>query len=349
MIRGKRKQISLCENKAAAQRMLADKKAELKTRTKFGDTSFKSFLDRYMSWATANKAGETVRRDKISLDYLQEFRPIEEMSEITPAVLDEFKAWLKNRTEEKRKTIGKNKHVRGFLGPHGINRTLQSLKMIMRKAEAWEVVKPQNWKLVSRFKTPRGRVEFFTPEEITAMLERLRKTAAKLPADRRPPWETIILLGCRAGLRRGEIQNLMWRDIDFEKGILSVTPKKDWTPKDYECRDIPMSDDLKAHLLTLPHRGEYVIYDGYGDRLNIDSITTYIRAKVIDKTKIDGVKLKGNVHKLRHTFASHLVQAGVDLYTVSKLLGHSSIKTTEIYAHLSPVTLAGAVAKLPKV
>ncbi|MBR2082986.1 MAG: tyrosine-type recombinase/integrase [Elusimicrobiaceae bacterium] len=51
---------------------------------------------------------------------------------------------------------------------------------------------------------------------------------------------------------------------------------------------------------------------------------------------------------MRHTFASHLVQAGVDLYRVSKLLGHRSIKMTEIYAHLAPADLHSAVEKLPK-
>lgn len=58
---------------------------------------------------------------------------------------------------------------------------------------------------------------------------------------------------------------------------------------------------------------------------------------------------KCGLHKLRHTFASHLVQNGVDLYRVSKLLGHSSIKMTEIYAHLAPADLKSAVTKLPKI
>ncbi|MBR2081500.1 MAG: tyrosine-type recombinase/integrase [Elusimicrobiaceae bacterium] len=54
------------------------------------------------------------------------------------------------------------------------------------------------------------------------------------------------------------------------------------------------------------------------------------------------------LHKLRHTFASQLVQNGVELYTVSKLLGHSSIQMTEIDAHLTPRTLHKAVMNLPK-
>jgi site-specific recombinase XerD len=62
-----------------------------------------------------------------------------------------------------------------------------------------------------------------------------------------------------------------------------------------------------------------------------------------------GLETKGTLHTLRHTFASHLVQAGVDLYSVSKLLGHSSIKMTEIYAHLAPKTLQEVIKRLPKI
>ena len=124
----------------------------------------------------------------------------------------------------------------------------------------------------------------------------------------------------------------------------ALTQLTGWTPKTNECRDIPLSADLLSYLLVLPHSDKCnrVLYDYYGDPLTLDGIVT----KYLKFIKSTG--LKGSLHKLRHTFASHLVQAGVDLYTVSKLLGHSSIKTTEIYAHLSPVTLASAVEKLPE-
>lgn len=344
MINGKRKQYALAENKAASQRMLADIKANRKELTKYGGITWTAFKQKFFEWDTANKKKQTIARDKISVEYLEEFTKINELADITPMLLEDFKTWLINRTEKIRPK-GRKKYAkkRGVLGPHGVNRTLNAIKAMMRKAEDWDFIGQQKWRTVKNIKTAKGRVKFFTPEEVHILLEHTKMIDLDRPINKRPPWETVTYLGARAGLRRAEIHNLTWADVDFRRGILSVTPKKDWTPKDYECRDIPMPDDLKAHLQHLPKRGPYVIYDRYGERLSLGSYTAYYGREV----KKCG--LSGNCHTLRHTYASHLVQNGVDLYTVSKLLGHSSIKTTEIYAHLSPITFADAIKKLPRV
>ena len=71
-----------------------------------------------------------------------------------------------------------------------------------------------------------------------------------------------------------------------------------------------------------------------------------LRDKLIQIAKQAGIDDLTRVHTLRHTFASHLVMKGVDLPTVMKLMGHSDIQTTMIYAHLAPDHLAGAVNKL---
>lgn len=344
MINGKRKQYALVENKAASQRMLAEIKADQKELSKYGDVTWGSFKDKFFAWGQANKKAQTVSRDKISIEYLEEFTHITALSDITPALLEDFQTWLINRTE-KIKPKGKKKHARsrGVLGPHGVNRTIGSIKAMMRKAEDWDMIGQQKWRTVKKIKTPKGRIKFFSPEEVSILIEHTKMLGLERPINKRPPWLTITLLGARAGLRRAEIHNLTWDDIDFRRDILSVTPKKDWNPKDYECRDIPLAADLRAHLQHLPKRGQYVIYDKYGDRMGIGSYTAYY------KRIVNACSLRGSLHTLRHTFASHLVQNGVDLYTVSKLLGHSSIKTTEIYAHLSPITFSDAIKKLPKV
>jgi len=71
-----------------------------------------------------------------------------------------------------------------------------------------------------------------------------------------------------------------------------------------------------------------------------------LRVKLIEIAKKAGIDNFTQIHALRHTFASHLVMKGVDLPTVQKLMGHSDIQITMIYAHLAPNHLADAVDKL---
>ena len=75
-------------------------------------------------------------------------------------------------------------------------------------------------------------------------------------------------------------------------------------------------------------------------------IRVKLREKLIQIAAKAGIENLTKLHTLRHTFASHLVISGVDLPTVKKLMGHSDIQTTMVYAHLAPDHLADAVDKL---
>jgi integrase len=331
-----------------ALKKLDEWRAQRKTIKGEGITWF-TFKAKYLEWAYANKSKNTAYRDKLSMEYLEEFCAgkkilLKFITDVSPRLLDDFKTYMKLKSDGGVTHNWSRKKERGVMGNEGINRTLQSLKVIMRKAADWDYISDNiKWNKIKKFRTPRGRVEFFTTEEVFLLLKQAGKLA-KANKNKYSAWTTVILLGARAGLRRGEIQNLKWEDINFETNILSVTPKSDWHPKDFECRDIPMSADLREHLLKMPRRGDYVIYDRYGYRFSINCLTTYFSAKIVNR-----VGLKGNIHKLRHTFASHLVQNRVSLYEVRDLLGHSSITTTEIYAHLSKNSLHSAISMLPEI
>lgn len=313
--RGIRYRKGLDTNKSLALEKLKAWKKDLKNQ-KFTPTNFSSFVRRYLDYGNTTKNKQTVYRDTLALKYLTEFRKIKDITDITPLLLDEFKSYLLQ--------IGKK--------ANNINRILTSIKAMMHKAEVWELVSPKKWEICKEIKTTKGRILFYSPDEV-------KKLLSSAPEN----WQLVILLGCRAGLRRGEIVNLSWNDIDLSKKLITIQPKSNWHPKDYECRDIPIDNLLFKALNKIENKKGSVIQTKYNKDFTLGGISHYFIEKVLKK-----VGLRGSLHTLRHTFASHLVQNGVDLYTVSKLLGHSSIKTTEIYAHLSPNTYQKAISNLPK-
>lgn len=317
VVGGKRRRVSLKtkDNKVAILR--ASKFADDKQAEREGKTSLGAFLARLEDYTKATRKQGTQYLYKLAWRDLLEWRSFKFLDEITPAVLDEYAVHAKAR-------------IKGNSAA-GLNRSIRALKTSMRQAEFWELLHPQNWRKVSKFKESKGRVEYHTPEEIKQILSVFNKA-----------WQLVVLLGCRAGLRRGEIANLKWADVDFKNNQLYIAPNK--TEKH---RYIPIAEDLRKALESAykaRKREVYVVNVGdTATRNNNDYLSAYYRKATAD------LPFNCFLHKLRHTFASHLVQAGIDLYRVKNLMGHSTIQMTEIYAHLAPTDLKSAIKALPKI
>ena len=141
---------------------------------------------------------------------------------------------------------------------------------------------------------------------------------------------------------RGELFGLQWGDVDLRSRTVSVRGSGSKTA---QSRSIPLSNeavdvlrewkrqqrDKSGHVFTGRTGGAF--YD-----------VKKAWAKVLTDASIENFRW----HDLRHHFASTLVMGGVDLYTVSQLLGHSSIEITRRYAHLAPQHLADAIAVLDR-
>ena len=149
------------------------------------------------------------------------------------------------------------------------------------------------------------------------------------------PLYGVFLFGCHAGLRRGEMTALERGDI--RDGVLEVTnkPELGFTLKDYEARRVPIESELSDFIGKLPRSGP-AFPTPRGCRWNGDNLTALWRATMRE------LKLPPNrsgkwgitLHELRHTYASIQVQEkGVDIFTLMRRLGHSSITTTQIYFH----------------
>jgi integrase len=150
----------------------------------------------------------------------------------------------------------------------------------------------------------------------------------------------LTLLALNTGLRRGELFNLEWWDIDIARASLAVRGEG---AKSAQTRHVPLNDEaarvLRDWQKSTGAASGLVFPSRDGQRLNnIKTAWTSLMARA-------GIS-EFRFHDLRHTFASHLVMAGVDLNTVRELLGHGDIKMTLRYAHLAPGHKAEAVAKL---
>lgn len=146
----------------------------------------------------------------------------------------------------------------------------------------------------------------------------------------------------RKSCQRDELAHLVWADIDFVREIVAVQAKDGWHPKDYEVRHVPMTERLAQVLKARPKGDSPYVFHTQNGGVHSGNILTRDFRKLTRDCGIMGA----SIHTLRHTFASHLVMNGADLYTIQKPLGHSSIKTTEIYAHLAPDYLKAAMSRL---
>lgn len=155
-------------------------------------------------------------------------------------------------------------------------------------------------------------------------------------------WQALILVTVRTGMRFCEVTALEWEDIDLQKGQLcvrrAVVRGKVGTPKNGRIRYIPLTKDAVQALCDLQtHKG-----------LVFPSVSGgFIHASIADRKIKDACHQAGiksiSWHKLRHTFASHLVSRGASLKAVQDLLGHQTADMTQRYAHLAPEALQSTI------
>lgn len=320
-IGGKRIRRPLSTDKVVAQERLGDLMKD-RDATRYGhadrNVKWPDFKAKYLAYCVGSKAAGTATRDRMALGSLERFEMPKKLSDITPELLERWKA--------ARRAQGR--------GNATINRDMKAVKAMMRRAVLWGYLRAWDGASVARLKETRGRLLFYTLEELQRLLGVCGTRFSGFY-----DWTTICLLGARAGLRRSEIYWLAWQDVDLDRRIVSVVPNAEWQPKTGEQRHVPIPPELVRHLAKVKRRTEWVI----GERPSLAVMSAFFQ-KISRKAK-----LAGNIHTLRHTYASHLVQAGVDLYVVSKLLGHTDPKQTVIYAHLAPNNLDAAVVRLPDI
>ena len=208
------------------------------------------------------------------------------------------------------------------------NRILILLRYAFNLADKWGIagVRVNPTKDVPLFEDHAGKKErYLSKEEAQRIFEAVRRSE-------NPVLQHIVPMLILTGARKREVLDARWEDFDFERRHWRIHTTKLGKP-----RFVPMSDGVVSLLESLPRFDcEWVFANPKTLKPYVSIFCSWNTART--KAGLADVR----IHDLRHSYASFLVNAGRSLYEVQRLLGHTQIKTTQRYAHLSHDTLLDA-------
>jgi integrase/recombinase XerD len=141
--------------------------------------------------------------------------------------------------------------------------------------------------------------------------------------------KTMLMTLYGTGMRIGELLNLKIKDVDSKQGVINIL-----SGKGRKDREVPLTSLLLKQLRRYykTYRPKIYIFEGqYGGQYSAVSFHQVIK----EACKKAGVKKNVSAHTFRHSYATHMLEMGIDLRYIQTLLGHKSTKTTEIYTHVS--------------
>lgn len=223
--------------------------------------------------------------------------------------------------------------------PRSIQYALATVRQVYNVAKNLDIFKGDNpVKKIKMPKTDNRRTRFLSEDDAQQLLDILKDKSHQL--------YVVSLISLYSGLRAGEIINLEWKDLNFAEDMILVRDAKNGLSRHafmtkqvkWELAELRKQADPEQKPVFSAQRGKKL---AEVSRLFNDAVS-----ELGLNVGIDDRRQKIVFHSLRHTFASWLVQKGTPLYTVAKLMGHSTLAMTERYAHLAPDNLKAAVAAL---
>lgn len=311
-----------------AERKVAEKRAAI--------TYAEFFKKTYLPHAKAHKKPDTWEsEERLFRLWISPVIGHFPFSKVAPFHLDKIKA---NMRAGRRANTSPQKSKPRPLSPKTINDALAVVRQVWNFARRDGIVEG-DWpgRDVKKLKVNNQRIRFLSREEADQLFAELRRTSRQL--------HDIALISLHCGARAGEIFTLTWDCIDSERETLLLLDTKNG-----ESRTAFMSPAVKT---MLEHRKRKAEGDGliFRDRngKQIKEVSAAF-ARVVKRLGLNAgmedSRRRVYFHTLRHTYASWLVEAGVDLYTVKELLGHKTLAMTARYSHLGENSLRQATRKL---
>ena len=221
---------------------------------------------------------------------------------IKPEDIERFKMYLKTNRNSSNSTI---------------NKYISALSKMFNLGISNKLITDNPVKNIKKLREDNYKIRFLTTDEEKRMYKIINEKFTYL--------EPIVTCALQTGMRKGEILNLQWKQIDFDYGFIELLKTKSG-----KSRKIPLSKTLKTTLERLDRSYDYVFINPLTAQPYTDIHNSF--STVLKEANIDNFRF----HDLRHTVATRLVEKGIDLVVVKEILGHSKIDTTLRYAHAVP-------------
>ena len=287
------------------------------------ELTFADLVELYRKHHLTNKAGSTQQRynDLLRLYIIPTFGE-EQASDIRIADVDVWFRKLQLKTSLKAKTL---------------NHCLTVFKGVF------------NWGVRRQFvqSNPATPIQALTLEEKEFAFWSADEIEQFLTATANDHYFPVYVIALNTGMRLNEITGLQWDMVDLKRRVIRVA--RTWcraeqrlknTTKSKKARSVPINQTLHRVLVErkLESEGPWVVTEPGGSRLDSLHFTQQVFQPRCRELEIRVIRF----HDLRHTYSSHFVMNGGQLYQLQKILGHHSVTETERYAHLSPDYLQGA-------
>lgn len=282
------------------------------------EKTFREMMEKYLiEHSKVNKTSESHRRDKSLAYHLNQFFGDSVLTNITPKDISKYK--VKRRDEG--------------ASPRTINYELALMSHAFNLArKEWEWVSENPVSRVSREKVNNLRERWLTFEEE----ERLLQAS--------PRWlQELTIFSLETGLRQSEVLSLQWPQVDLFRKTLTILEQKN-RGKDVLPLNERAMEVLKARAKVRQIKTNYVFFSKNGNRFLARNLITAF-SSALNLASIENFRW----HDLRHTFATRLAQAGVDLYTVQKLGRWKEVKMVQRYAHHYPESLRKGIGVLDEI
>ena len=242
---------------------------------------------------------------------------------LSASTIKSYPSYVKIFFEQSKADHPKNIHereIRSFLGKFTEPNTQRAYHSAIKKFYAICLNQENKFKYIPYCKQSRKLPIVLSVEEIQRMFDVCENLKHR----------TILALLYSCSLRVSELLNLKWVDIDRSRMVINIRQAKG--KKD---RQVGLNDKLIGILIQYYHQykpKEYVFNGQFSLQYSQESVLQVIK-QLASKAGIDNKRVY--THLMRHCSATHMLEGGIDLNLIQRILGHASVKTTAIYAHIS--------------